>query len=158
MWPLQIIMKLKLKWTKREHWTWSSSPWQLHAASYHDSGEFKARKVDELWDIGLWDRERLLLSILLEKYFFQNDFIVWILPPTMSSVTSLTRIISIQGHLFQKTANTPDSPAYLGPTDGWHHTFHLRGGRWEGGSGWGTHVHPWRIHVNVWPNHYNIVK
>ena len=22
--------------------------------------------------------------------------------------------------------------------------------RWEGGSGWGTHVHPWRIHVDVW--------
>ena len=24
------------------------------------------------------------------------------------------------------------------------------GGGWEGGSGWGTHVHPWLIHVNVW--------
>ena len=24
------------------------------------------------------------------------------------------------------------------------------GGRWEGGSGWGTHVHPWLIHVNSW--------
>ena len=24
------------------------------------------------------------------------------------------------------------------------------GGRWEGGSEWGTHVHPWLIHVNVW--------
>ena len=23
------------------------------------------------------------------------------------------------------------------------------GGRREGGSGWGTHVHPWWIHVNV---------
>ena len=23
------------------------------------------------------------------------------------------------------------------------------GGRWEGGSGWGTHVHPWLIHVNA---------
>ena len=21
-----------------------------------------------------------------------------------------------------------------------------------GGSGWGTHVHPWLIHVNVWQN------
>ena len=30
------------------------------------------------------------------------------------------------------------------------------GGRWEGGSGWGTHVNPWLIHVNVWqkPLHY----
>ena len=25
------------------------------------------------------------------------------------------------------------------------------GGRWEGGSGWGTHVNTWLIHVNVWP-------
>ena len=32
------------------------------------------------------------------------------------------------------------------------------GGRWEWGSGWGTHVHPWLIHVNVWQNNYNIVK
>ena len=24
------------------------------------------------------------------------------------------------------------------------------GGRWEGQSGWGTHVHLWLIHVNVW--------
>ena len=24
------------------------------------------------------------------------------------------------------------------------------GGRWEEGSGWGTHVHPRLIHVNVW--------
>ena len=23
------------------------------------------------------------------------------------------------------------------------------GGRWEGGTGWGTHVNPWLIHVNV---------
>ena len=32
------------------------------------------------------------------------------------------------------------------------------GGKWQGGSGWGTHVHPWQIHVNVWQNQYNIVK
>ena len=25
-------------------------------------------------------------------------------------------------------------------------------GRWEGRSGWGTHVTPWLIHVNVWQN------
>ena len=31
-------------------------------------------------------------------------------------------------------------------------------GRWEGGSGLGTHVHPWWIHVNVWQNQYSIVK
>ena len=24
------------------------------------------------------------------------------------------------------------------------------GGRWAGGSRWGTHVNPWLIHVNVW--------
>ena len=26
------------------------------------------------------------------------------------------------------------------------------GERREGGSGWGTHLHPWLIHVNVWQN------
>ena len=31
-------------------------------------------------------------------------------------------------------------------------------GRWEGGSGLGTHVHPWLIHVNVWQNQYSTVK
>ena len=31
-------------------------------------------------------------------------------------------------------------------------------GRWEGGSGLGTRVHPWWIHVDVWQNQYNIVK
>ena len=25
-------------------------------------------------------------------------------------------------------------------------------GRWEGGSGWGTHVNSWLIHVSVWQN------
>ena len=34
----------------------------------------------------------------------------------------------------------------------------LWGGRWEGGSGLGTHVHLWWIHVNVWQNQYSIVK
>ena len=32
------------------------------------------------------------------------------------------------------------------------------GGRWEGGSEWGTRVPPWQIHVGVWQNQYNIVK
>ena len=32
------------------------------------------------------------------------------------------------------------------------------GGRWEGDSGWGTHVHPCLIHVNVWQNQYSTVK
>ena len=39
----------------------------------------------------------------------------------------------------------------------WH--LDLRwGGRWEWGSGWGTHVRPWQIHADVWQNQYNIIK
>ena len=34
----------------------------------------------------------------------------------------------------------------------------VRGGRREGGSGWGTRVYPWRIHVDVLQNQYNIVN
>ena len=35
------------------------------------------------------------------------------------------------------------------------------GGMWEGGSEWGTHVHPWLIHVNVWqkpPRYYKVIS
>ena len=32
------------------------------------------------------------------------------------------------------------------------------GGRWEGGSGWGTHVNPWLIHVNVWQKQLQYCK
>ena len=31
-------------------------------------------------------------------------------------------------------------------------------GRWEEGSGWGTHVNPWLIHVNVWQNPLQLKK
>ena len=30
--------------------------------------------------------------------------------------------------------------------------------RWEGGSGWGTHVNPWLFHFNVWQNPLQIKK
>ena len=32
----------------------------------------------------------------------------------------------------------------------WDNPWGRWGGRWEGGSGWGTHVNLWLIHVNVW--------
>ena len=32
------------------------------------------------------------------------------------------------------------------------------GRRWEGGSGWGTHAHPWLIHVNVWQKPWQYCK
>ena len=28
----------------------------------------------------------------------------------------------------------------------------VQGGRWEEGSGWGTHVYLWRIHFDIWQN------
>ena len=31
-------------------------------------------------------------------------------------------------------------------------------GRWEGGSGWGTHANPWLFHFNVWQNSLQIKK
>ena len=32
------------------------------------------------------------------------------------------------------------------------------GGRWKGGSGWGTRVNPWLIHVNVWQKPLQYIK
>ena len=31
-------------------------------------------------------------------------------------------------------------------------------GRWEGGSGWGTHINPWLFHFNVWQNPLQMKK
>ena len=31
-------------------------------------------------------------------------------------------------------------------------------GRWEGGSGWGTHVNPWLFHFNGWQNSLQIKR
>ena len=31
-------------------------------------------------------------------------------------------------------------------------------GKWEGGSGWGTHVNPWLFHFNVWQNPLQLKK
>ena len=31
-------------------------------------------------------------------------------------------------------------------------------GRWEGGSGWGTHVNPWLFHFNVCKIHHKLKK
>ena len=43
-----------------------------------------------------------------------------------------------------------DDPEVMGREVGGQFRGWGRGGRSEGGSGWGTHVHPWQIHVNVW--------
>ena len=40
---------------------------------------------------------------------------------------------------------------------GWHWGMEW-GDRWEGGSGWGTQVHPWLIHVNVWQKQLQYCK
>ena len=34
----------------------------------------------------------------------------------------------------------------------------VSGGRWEEGSGWGTHVYLWWINFDIWQNEYNYVK
>ena len=41
----------------------------------------------------------------------------------------------------------PQDQAGLGVREGEPHKTLVR---WEGGSGWGTHVNPWLIHINVW--------
>ena len=47
---------------------------------------------------------------------------------------------------------------------GWCTGMTLWDGMWQevgGGSGWGTHVHPWLIHVNIWqkpPQYYKVIN
>ena len=63
---------------------------------------------------------------------------------------------SIETSILSRVKQTT-SPGWMHETSaqGWcTGLVHPRGmgwrGRWEGGSGWGTHVNPWLIHVNVW--------
>ena len=74
----------------------------------------------------LWERARVGWSerIALKRVYYQ----VWNRPP--AQVGCMRQVLR---------------PGALGRPRGmgWR-------GRWEGGSGWGTHVNPWLIRVNVW--------
>ena len=62
----------------------------------------------------------------------------------------------------EKESNHQSMPdagySMLGAGARWWPREMLWGGRWEGVSCLGTHVHPWWSHVNVWQNQYSIVK
>jgi len=32
----------------------------------------------------------------------------------------------------------------------------VRGGKWEGRTGWGSHVQLWQVHVDEWQNQYHM--
>ena len=84
-------------------------------------------------------------------------------PPRFFRVISLTRVNQLQtstasSKYLQKQIASPGSMHETG-AQGWCTGMTVRDGmrrKWEGASGWGTHVHPWLIHVNVWhkPLHY----
>ena len=57
--------------------------------------------------------------------------------------------------LFELVADTMNIPDFQRPGQlSWFNSFVKTtkrwGGRWDGGSAWGTHVNPWLIHVDVW--------
>ena len=77
-----------------------------------------------------------------------------------SSLFSSKRYGIIESPLFSKFPSSVDPMTLF-------HFMHIKGmisegwdgeGSGRGGSGLGTHVHPWWIHVDVWQNQYNIVK
>ena len=53
-------------------------------------------------------------------------------------------LLAVQGNL-KSLLQRPSSKASLGRPRGMEW-----GGRWEEGSGWGTHVYLWRIHFDIW--------
>ena len=57
-------------------------------------------------------------------------------------ILSYVKQISRQGSMHETGCS---EPVHWNDPEGW-----VWGGRWEGGSGWGTYVHPWLIHVNIW--------
>ena len=58
---------------------------------------------------------------------------------------------------YKKPITSPDSIQDTGCL-GLVHWDDPEGWYGEGGSGWGTRVHPWWTHVDVWQNQYDTVK
>ena len=84
--------------------------------------------------------------ITLQPYFHENCFFVMCLCQASSSLPrNIKRVFDAWYWMLGAGA--------LGRPRGM-----VRGGRREGGSGWGTRVYLWRIHAEVWQNQYNIVK
>ena len=67
-----------------------------------------------------------------------------------SKIKSKTRMPTLANFIQQSIGSSGHNNQTRKRRMGWE-------GRWDGGSGWGTHVHPWWVHVNVWQNHYNII-
>ena len=67
-------------------------------------------------------------------------------PSTVFTASHIFDKLYCYFHLFQSTLKI-----CLDRGSGWR-------GRWEGGSGWGTHVNPWLFHFNVWQNSLQIKK
>ena len=61
--------------------------------------------------------------------------------PDVQSVATATLILSLMFECVQETIRVQKM--------GWPRGM-IWEGRWEEGSGWGTHVYPWRIHIDVW--------
>ena len=85
------------------------------------------------------------------------------LPGLVASVSLTPRQATVDPRLYWRILNTHRRR--------WVHTLLLRlldshtklmgsgwRGRWEGGSGWGTHVNPWLFYSNVWQNSLQIKK
>ena len=105
---------------------------------------------------------RMLYQKTKSKNFPQEQFIILLLPKNHHPSFNLHcgyrgRLWSLAPDLFWVGQSYVKEPftrtKVIRVCQGWC-TERPRGmgwrGRWEGESGWGTHVNPWLIHVNVW--------
>ena len=93
-----------------------------------------------LWWPYMWDskRDTGVKNSLLDSVGEGEGGMIWE-NSTKACILSYVKQIASPGLMHEIRAGALGWPREMG----W-------GGRWEGGSGWGTHVHPWLIHVNVW--------
>ena len=89
------------------------------------------------------------------KYFKQ--FLIWMFKTVLLSLNEEMSEVVPKRLISQKPRFDAGYRMLRAGALGWPRGM-VRGGRWEGGSGWGTRVHLWRIHVDVWQNQYNIIK
>ena len=159
-----IIRELQIKTTMKYHLTPVTMTIVKKLQTMNEGKDVKWTLLHDWWDINwsLWRTVWRFFNKLGIKLPRESQVLVAQLCPALCSFVWLSVAPWTVAHkppLSKEFYRKEWSPAQvgcmrqvLGPGAlgrprgiGWR-------GRWEGGSGWGTHVNPWLIHFNVWQN------
>ena len=134
-WTVALQAPLSTGCSRQEYWSGLPFPSPGDLPSLSNKYILSINRIK--WRVNYWKRGSLWclnLHVNIQWYVFQIRLTFTSCQPCLIALFSETMG---NGNLFKELGQ----PWGMG----W-------GGRWEGGSGWGTHVHPWLIHVHVSQN------